>query len=129
MPTRARKRLFRNSRRFWRPIPDMRPARSAFPSANCVRVVHADRVLGIDNSPAALGHLPFQRIAGQVFAGRTWPYKTPKILLPLGPLPLLDPRGHSLELVPAPRRRPVSIFLKKVGTIKQDSYIGVIRDS
>src|SRR5580692_6592671 len=101
------------------------PVRSALPGADDVRIVHADRVVGFDDTPATLCRLPFQRVAGQTFACRTWPYKPPKILLSFGTLSPLDAGGHFLELVPCAGRCTVPILLKKISSIKQNSYVGM----
>src|SRR5258707_9831219 len=99
--------------------------RSALPGADSLEIVHADRVVGFNDTPATLPHLPFQRIAGQAFSGGTWPNEPPKVSLSFGTLPLLDAGGHFLQFVPCSGWRPVAILLKKIPPIKEDSYVRV----
>src|SRR3954469_12927296 len=55
------------------------PARRSLPCPDRVRVIHADRLVLLDDLTAAVGGLPFQRVAGQRFDSGPLPHKAPKV--------------------------------------------------
>src|SRR6202167_4652497 len=85
------------------------PMRCALPTADSIRIIHANSAVRFDDSPPTFRDLPFQGVTGQAFAAPTRPYKSPKILLPPGALALLDPDGHLFEFAPRAGRHPVPI--------------------
>src|ERR1700675_1600445 len=98
----------------------------ALPAADRIRIVHANCSVSFNDSPATFRDLPFQGVAGQAFAGRTWPGKPPNIFLTSGPLALLDPGGHLLELIPRAGRRLVPIPSEQIPSVKSNADMGMI---
>src|SRR6202162_1304551 len=100
--------------------------RCALPAVDSIEIIHANCAASFDDSPPTFRDLPFQGVTGQAFAGRTWPYKSPKIFLASGALAVLDPCGHLLEFVPRTGRRRVPILSEQIPSVKYHSDIGVI---
>src|ERR1700724_2013982 len=65
------------------------PVRRPLPRPDRLRIIHADRLVLLDDPSAAFGCLPFESIAGQPFISRPLPHKAPKLFLPLGSLACL----------------------------------------
>src|ERR1700687_3298898 len=105
------------------------PVRRPWPRPDRLRIVHGDRLVLLNDSPATFGGLPFQRIAGQHFVSRPLPYKTPKLFLTLSSFASLNPSRHSLQLIPGPGWLTISILSQKVGAIKQKPDVDTIRHS
>src|SRR5271170_7242457 len=84
----------------WRDRTD--PARRPLPSADRERIIYADRLVLLDDLPAAFGGLPFQSVAGQRFGNRALPYKAPKLFLAFGSFARLNPSRHEPQLIPGP---------------------------
>src|ERR1700691_1708624 len=94
------------------------PMCCALPTADSIRIIHANCAISLDDSPPTFSDLPFQGVTGQAFAGRTRPCKSPKILLPSGALALLNPDGHLFEFAPRAGRRPVPIPSEQILSVK-----------
>src|SRR5262252_1001251 len=57
------------------------PMRRHAPRTDRMRVVYGHLALLVENRSATLGHLPFQRVAGQCLRLRTFPDKAPEIVI------------------------------------------------
>src|ERR1700747_3272342 len=89
------------------------PVRRPLPRPDRLRIIHADRMVFLDDPPAAFGRLPLQRIASQHLVSRPLPHKAPKLFLTFGSFTSLNSSRHSLQLIPFPGWPRISIFSQK----------------
>ncbi len=101
--------------------------RRPLPRPDRLRIIHADRLVLLDDLSPAFGGLPFQRVAGQHFVSRPLPHKPPKLLFTFGSFASLNPSRHGLQLIPGPGWLTISILSQKVGAIIQKPDVGTIR--
>src|SRR3984957_17580851 len=97
------------------------------PRPDRLRIIHADRLVLLDNPSAAVGSLPFQRVAGQHLVSRSLPHKAPKLFLTFASFVSLNSSRHAFELIPCPGWLTISILSQKIGAIKQKPVVGTIR--
>src|ERR1700732_3171395 len=100
--------------------------RRPLPGPDGLRIIHANRLVLLDDPPTAFGCLPFQRVTGQAFISRPLPHKAPELLLTFGSFAHLNSSGHNLQLIPCPVWVTISIPSQKVGAIVQKSDVGAI---
>src|SRR5258706_6908281 len=93
------------------------PARRPLPRADCAGVIHADRFVLLDDLSAAVGGLPFERVAGQGFGNGALPDKAPKLFFALGAFAGLNPSRHYFQLVPGAGGSAITILSQKVRPI------------
>src|SRR5271168_1412666 len=101
--------------------------RRTLPGPDGLGIVDADGLVFLDDPPAALGCLPFERIAGQPFISRPLPHIAPKLLVTFGSFASLNSSGHRLQLIPCPGWLTISVLPQKVGAIVQNPDVGAIR--
>src|SRR5262249_35275286 len=100
----------------WRGNP-AHPSRGSLPSPNGGRIIHADGLILFNDSPSALGDLPFECVANQTFRRSSLPNIAPKILFALSAFAGLNPGSHAFQLVPCARRPGISVLPEKIGAI------------
>src|SRR5207244_11950351 len=103
------------------------PAHRPFPRPYRLRIIHADRLVLLDDPPPTFGCLPFQRVAGQPFVSRPLPHKSPKLFLTFGSFSSLNSRRHNFQLIPCPGWLTISVLSQKIGAVIQKSDVGTIR--
>src|SRR5882762_10898324 len=103
--------------------------RRPLPGPDRLRIIHADRLVLLDDPPAAFGCLPFQRVAGQPFISRPLPHKAPELFLTFGSFASLNSSRHPLKLIPCPGWFTISVLSQKVAAIIQKSDVGTIGHS
>src|ERR1700692_2091975 len=74
------------------------------------RIFPAIALSFLNNPPAAVGPLPFQRIASQHLVRGPLPHKAPKLFLAFGSFASLNESRHSLQLIPGPGWLTISIL-------------------
>ena len=88
-------------------------------------VVDADGVIGLDDSAASEGGLPFEGIASQPFVRRALPHVAPEIRVAVLSLSLLNLRRHGFQFVPGWRRLIVAVLLQKVGSVVEHTDVHI----
>src|SRR4029077_11945623 len=99
------------------------PVRRPLPGPDRPRIIHADRLIFLDDPPTAFSGLPFQRVAGQHFVSRPLPHKTPKLFPTLGSFAGLNSSSQNVQLIPCLGWLTISILSQKVGAIVQMSDV------
>src|SRR5579864_3577506 len=101
--------------------------RRPLPRLDRLRIIHADRLVILDDLPPAFRGLPFQRVAGQHLVSRPLPHKAPKTLLTFGSFASLNSSRHPLQLIPGRGWLTISILSQEVGAVKQKPDVRTIR--
>ena len=89
-------------------------------------IVDRDRAVRLDDAAAAVGVLPFQRVAGQTLVGVALPDEATEARV-VRALALLDRLGLLLELGPRLRRILEAVLLEEIAAVVEQAGVGVPR--
>jgi len=98
----------------------------AFQGEDSAVVFDVDFAVGIEESPATFGDLPFECVACQRFGCRSLPDEAPELLVAIRSLSVLDDSGLTFKLSPSGGRMHEVVFLQQIAAVIEQADFGEI---